>query len=111
MLDAQHVDGIHSSIYMNAAKTAAEYWRVLKQYGAFGQKTTHPYCLVSIHHILSDSCYTQGSSQGIFACRAGTCAPPAGMHETKKILLLSYFLKIFISCFMHVSLFKTCRNA
>jgi hypothetical protein len=26
----------------------------------------------------------QGSSQGILACRAGTRAPPAGMHKTKK---------------------------
>jgi hypothetical protein len=26
-----------------------------------------------------------GSSQGILACRAGTRAPPAGTHETKKI--------------------------
>jgi hypothetical protein len=26
----------------------------------------------------------QGSSQGILACRAGTRAPPASMHETKK---------------------------
>jgi hypothetical protein len=26
----------------------------------------------------------QDSSQGILACRAGTRAPPAGTHETKK---------------------------
>jgi hypothetical protein len=38
-----------------------------------------------------------GSSQGIIAYRAGT-------HETKKVFLV-------FSYFMHVSLFKTCRNA
>jgi hypothetical protein len=39
--------------------------------------------------------------QGILACRAGT-------HETKK---KNYLKKIVFSYFMHVSLFKTCRNA
>jgi hypothetical protein len=37
------------------------------------------------------------SSQGILACQPGTRAPPAGTHETKS--------------FMHVYLFKICRNA
>jgi hypothetical protein len=35
----------------------------------------------------------QGSSQGIFACRAGTRAPPAGMHETNDVpgILTEYY--------------------
>jgi hypothetical protein len=40
--------------------------------------------------------YRQGSSQGILACRAGTRAPPAGTHETKK-------KKIFHVLYMYLS--------
>jgi hypothetical protein len=72
-------------------------------------------------HLLERSCLMstfQGSSQGILACRAGTRVPPAGTHENKKIFIIFYFIFImFYACislqnsFMHVSLFKTCRNA
>jgi hypothetical protein len=50
--------------------------------------------------------YYQGSRQGILAYRAGTRASPARMKPKKHLLK-----KIIFSCFMHVSLFKTCRNA
>jgi hypothetical protein len=62
----------------------------------------------SHHSAILGRTLNPGSGQGILAYRAGTRAPSraAGMHETKN---KKYFFLVF-SCFMHVSLFKTCRN-
>jgi hypothetical protein len=44
----------------------------------------------------------QGSSQDILVCRAGTRAPPAGTHETKKKIYF-LFLKFFHVLCMYLS--------